>query len=201
MSFLSPSIFWLRAVAIVWATLLTASFACAAEAAKPTLSDSIYHLKMNLVDQRGTEFTLEDRKGQPMLISMFYTSCQFVCPMLVDALKSTESKLRNEERSRLNVLLVTFDPVHDSVEVLKKTANQHQIEGDRWSFSRSDAKSVRKLAAMLGIQYKALPNGEFNHTTALILIDANGRIKGRTTRLGDADASFVKLIKTTLNEK
>jgi protein SCO1/2 len=200
MSLLSPSI-WLRAAAIVWTMLLTTSLACAAEAAKPIPSDSIYQLNINLTDQHGKEFTLEARKGRPMLISMFYTSCQFVCPMLVDALKSTEAKLSPEERAHLNVLVVTFDPVHDTVEVLKTTADQHQIDGDRWSFARSDAKSIRKLAAMLGIQYKALPKGEFNHTTALILIDANGRIKGRTTRLGDADVSFVKLVKATINEQ
>jgi len=54
---------------------------------------------------------------------------------------------------------------------------------------------VRKLAAVLGIQYRALKNGDFNHTTALILLDADGRIAGRSTQLGNADPAFVKAVK------
>ena len=51
---------------------------------------------------------------------------------------------------------------------------------------------------MLGIQYRAIANGDFNHTTALILLDAEGRIVGRSTKLGNADPAFVKLVRTTL---
>ena len=57
---------------------------------------------------------------------------------------------------------------------------------------------MRKLAAVLGIQYRALANGDFNHTTALLLVDADGKVAGRTTKLGDADPAFVKLIHATL---
>ena len=52
-----------------------------------------------------------------------------------------------------------------------------------------------QAGAVLGIQYRALSNGDFNHTTALILIDADGRNAGRTAQLGVADAAFVKLVK------
>ena len=59
-------------------------------------------------------------------------------------------------------------------------------------------KNVRKLAAVLDIQYRALDNGDFNHSTALILVDAQGRIVGRTSELAGADPAFVKLLKATL---
>jgi protein SCO1/2 len=51
---------------------------------------------------------------------------------------------------------------------------------------------------VLGIQYRALADGEFNHTTAVILVDADGRIAARTTRLGNADPAFVKRVKSVL---
>jgi protein SCO1/2 len=68
----------------------------------------------------------------------------------------------------------------------------------RWSLARTDARNVRKLAALLDIQYRAIDNGDFNHSTALILVDAKGRIVGRTAMLAGADPSFVKLVKNTL---
>ena len=161
-------------------------------------ADSVYQLELTLTDQLGRDQALSSHRGQPVLVSMFYTSCQFVCPLLVDAMKNTLARLTPEERARLPVLLVSFDPEHDTVAVLKRTADQRGLDAARWTLARSDAKSVRKLAAVLGIQYRALPDGDFNHTTALILLDADGRMAARSTQLGQADPAFVKRVRTTL---
>lgn len=68
----------------------------------------------------------------------------------------------------------------------------------RW-FRAEQEKLERtgQLAAVLGIQYKAIGNGDYNHSTALILLDGDGHIVGRTSQLGDADPAFVKLVKKT----
>ena len=167
-------------------------------AVTPLAGNSIYQLRTPLTDQAGHDFSLADKRGTPMIVSMFYTSCQFVCPMLVDAIRANEQKLTEAQRRRLNVLLVSFDPAHDTVEVLRKTAGQRQLDSGRWSLARTDDKNVRKLAAVLDIQYRALDNGDFNHSTALILVDAQGRIVGRTSELAGTDPAFVKLLKATL---
>jgi len=158
-------------------------------------SDSIYHLPIVLTGQDGRAARLDERRGAPLLLGMFYTSCKFVCPMLIETIRDVEAKLSAEEREHLNVVLVSIDPEHDSVEVLKRTVDERRIDGARWTLARTDAASVRKLAAVLGIQYRALPDGEFNHTTAVILVDGDGRIAARTTRLGNADAAFVKRVR------
>jgi protein SCO1/2 len=133
-----------------------------------------------------------------MLVSMFYTSCQFVCPMLIDALKDTDKQLAPGERERLGVLVVSFDPAHDSVAVLKRTADERGLDAGRWSLARTDAATVRKLAAVLGIQYRALGHGEFNPATVIVLLDAEGRIVAKTSRLGDADPAFVQRVRTVV---
>ena len=187
--------------AIGLSLLLAAQTASAAStpAAAATLSaNSVYQLKMALTDQQGRSVGLDAGRGHPVLVSMFYTSCEFVCPMLVEALRDTEAKLSADERARTSVLLVTFDPVRDTVAVLQKTAAQRELDPSHWTMARTDPASVRKLAAVLGVQYRLLPNGDYNHTTALILLDAQGRIAGRTTQLGDADPAFVLKVKAAV---
>jgi protein SCO1/2 len=161
-------------------------------------ANSVYQLAVALTDQDGREFRLGDQRGKPMLLSMFYSSCQFVCPMLIDTLRDTESKLGPGERNQLAVLMVSIDPAHDTVAVLRQKATERAIATPRWAMARTDAASVRKLAAVLGIQYRALANGEFNHTTALILLDADGRIVARSSQLGSADPAFVRKVRQTL---
>ena len=173
-----------------------APLACAADTALPT--DSVYQLQAQLTDQAGQSFAIAQRRGHPVLVGMLYTSCQFVCPMLVEALRDTEAKLTSRERAKLGVLLVTIDPARDTVAVLQRTAKERDLDPAHWTVARTDAKTTRKLAAVLGVQYRALPNGDFNHSTDLILLDAQGRIAGRTAQLGSADPSFVKSVKATV---
>lgn len=172
--------------------------ATATREAPPLPSDSVYQLATPLVDQEGRHFRLDERRGKPMLVSMFYTSCQFVCPMLIEALQDTERQLSPGEREHLGVLMVSFDPARDSVAVLKHTADERGVDGARWSLARADAPAVRKLAGVLGIQYRAIGSGDFNHTTVLVLLDAQGRIVARTSRLGNADPAFVQQVRTVL---
>ena len=94
------------------------------------------------------------------------------------------------QRSRVALLMVSFDPERGTVAVLRNTAEQRELDPAQWTLARTDAASVRKLAALLGIRYKALPNGVFKHSTDLVLLDKDGRIAGRTARLGSADPAF-----------
>ena len=172
--------------------------AAAAGASKPLPTDSVYQLALPLTDQHGVNFQLGDRRGRPLLITMFYSNCEFVCPRIIEALKRTEEHLTPSERARVPVLAVTFDPARDDVAALNGVADAHHVDAKRWALARTDLRNVRKLAATLGIQYRALPSGDFNHTSVLILLDADGHIAGKTFTIGAADPAFVKLVKKTL---
>lgn len=156
--------------------------------------DSVYQLQARLTDQRGEAITLDSARGQPVLVSMFYTSCQFVCPMLIDAARETQAALPEAERGRVKVLLISFDPARDTPEKLSTMARERQLDPRRWTLARTDAATVRKIAALLKFQYRALPDGEFNHSAELILLDGEGRIAARTSQLAGADARLVAAI-------
>jgi len=179
-------------------TAASGNAAAAVTAARPLPGNSVYQLKVPLADQNGLDFQLDARRGKPLLITMFYSSCQFVCPLIIDALKRTEQSLTTAERSRVPVLAVTFDPARDDLAALKGVIGEHDLDPAYWTVARTDPGSVRKLAAALGIKYRALANGDFNHTSVLILLDADGRIAGKTFTIGAADPVFVRLVKKTL---
>ena len=188
------------ALILTWAAASGLAFAASPGSATPAglPANSVYQLPMPLVDQHGKAFQLGDRRGQPLLITMFFSNCQFVCPRIIEALKRTEERLTPAERVRVPVVAVTFDPARDDIAALKGVADEHHLDPARWAVARTDDRNVRKLAATLGIQYRALPGGDFNHTSVLILLDADGRIAGKTSTIGAADPVFVKLLKKTL---
>ena len=156
--------------------------------------DSVYHLDVPLVDQDGVGFKFADGHGKPRVVSMFYTSCRYVCPLIIDTLLKTERALPEAERGKLEVLLVSIDPDKDTPEALKRVADKRHLDTPRWRLARTDKAHVRRLAAVLGIQYKQLEDREFSHSSALVLLDAQGRISARSDRLGEADPEFVAAV-------
>lgn len=156
---------------------------------------SLYQLPATLNNQDGKPFKLRDLRGHPVVVSMFYNSCEFVCPMLIDTMRQTLQALDPDTRDRLSMLLITFDPARDDLKALKKVARERELDPAHWTVARTDAASVRKIAATLDIQYRRLESGEYNHTTVLVLLDGDGRVLGRTGKIGALDPEFVKLIK------
>lgn len=185
---------------ILATALFVAAFNCQADiadqdkTAQSVASNSIYQLPITLTDQDGRPFTLQDKRGKPIIVSMFYSSCQFVCPMLIDTIRLTEDSLTAVQRKNLAVLLVTFDPARDSVAVLKSISTKRRLDNNLWTMARTDDAAVRKLAALLGIQYRKLENGDYNHSTTLVLLDGEGRIVGTTSQIGEVDPQFFKLV-------
>ena len=165
-------------------------------AAPPLPDDSVYLLEDAFTSQAGKEFRLADGRGEPRVVALFYTSCKFVCPLIVDSAKGVERSLAPAERARVRYLLVSLDPARDDVAALKSVADERKLDAARWTLARTDAAAVRRLAAVLGVRYRELADGEFNHTSALVLLDADGRVLARTEQLGaKPDAAFVAAVK------
>jgi protein SCO1/2 len=174
-----------------------AAAACApllARAAVPMPGDSIYRLPATLADQHGRSFELSSLRGTPMLFSMFYTSCEMVCPMIFETIEATRKALHASAQPPMRVLMVSFDPARDTVAALKKTATAHGCD-DHWTLARTDDATVRKIAAVMGVQYRKLSNGEFNHSTLIDVLDKRGRIVARSGKLGSVDLVLVNAAK------
>lgn len=174
------------------AVLLSAAAVAPAQDAPP---DSIYRLPMGLTDQSGRAAGLDRYRGQPVLVSMFYGSCPHVCPMLISTVQRMERELPPAQRSRLRVLMVSLDPERDSPEKLAELAARHRADLTRWTFARAAEPDVRKLAALLNIQYRQLPDGEFNHATVVTLLDAEGRVQAATSSMLRLDPEFTNRLR------
>ncbi len=160
--------------------------------------NSVYHLQALVEDQFGEITGLDRYKGQPVLVTMFYTSCPHVCPMLISTIKLTESKLSDEERADLRVLTISIDPERDTPGKLRETMERHSVDASRWSMVRSDPGDLRAIAGVFGVKYKQLPDGEFSHTTRIILLDREGTQVASTEQLGRHDTAFLQAIRTSL---
>ena len=162
-------------------------------------NDSLYKLELPLTDQDGRAFHMADRNGEPQLVSMFYSSCQYTCPLIVEAIKKYQGELSVDERKKLQVLLVSFDPKRDTPARLKEVRAQRHIDDANWTLAMAESPVVRKLAAALDIQYREVDGGNFSHSSVIVLLSADGRLLARTDKLGEPDADFVQALHAALS--
>jgi len=155
---------------------------------------SIYNLAVPLTDQAGERRSLDSYRGHPVLITMFYGSCPNACPLLIETMRAVGSAVPVPQRAQLRVLMISIDPEHDTVANLAALARARHVDTSRWTLARTDAASVRKIAAVLNVQYRQLPDGGYNHSSIVTLLSEQGEIVLQSSVLGKVDAALLAAI-------
>ena len=176
----------------------TADAAPAAATAEALPGDSVYQLQAALTDQHGRDLQWSDLRGQPQLVSMFYANCHVMCPLILQNAAALQKQLPDDLRGRLGVAIITLDPERDTPQALATVARDHRTP-EGWRYLRPDAGTVRALASVLDVRYRFREDGSINHTSVLVLLDAQGRELGRSEVVGIApDPAFLQQVRTAL---
>jgi protein SCO1/2 len=154
---------------------------------------SIYALDVALTNHVGAKTKLDVFRGRPVLVSMFYSSCPSACPLLISNIKRIEAALDPAVRSELRVVLVSFDPKHDTPEALRGVIERHGVDASRWMLMTGKDDEIRDVAAVLGIKYRQA-DGSFNHSSVITLLDRDGVIKLRVDGMGESSATMVNRV-------
>ena len=140
-------------------------------------TDSIFNINDNWTAADGKTFKLSSFGGKPTVIAMIYTSCQYVCPLTVQNMKRIERSIPADQAGQVNFAVFSFDPERDTPPKLTAFAKTHSINSPSWVLAQGNAGSVRKLAVALGIKYKKVKSGDYEHDATISVLDSNGVIK------------------------
>ena len=157
--------------------------------------DSLYQLAMPLTLQDGSSTNLAELRGTPVVITMFYASCDGVCPMIAFSMRRMEQALSEAQRGRVQWVMASFDPERDTPTALRTFAADNKLEQPRWKLARPADGDARDLAAALDIRYRKLPSGMFSHSSEIVLLDADGVIRARTSSLTALDSGFMHVLR------
>jgi protein SCO1/2 len=158
-------------------------------------SDSLYQLQSSWQTQTGESVKLESLKGKPVVMAMAYTSCTYSCPLTVAKMKEIESSIKAAGISDYQMAIASFDtkgdrPVQTAAYMKKKGLNP-----SRWTWlSASDDKSVRELAAVLGVTYSRMGKSDFSHSNQIVVLDRDGRLSAQINGLNADHSPLVKVL-------
>ncbi len=133
-------------------------------------------------------------------MALFFTHCEYACPIIVNDLKRIEAALPNKLRDRVDFLLISIDTERDTPEVLHAYRESRQLPTTHWSLLHGSADDVRELAALLGVNYRKDARGQYAHSNVITLLNAEGEIVRQIIGLNQDVAPFVQTIGKTLTD-
>ena len=130
--------------------------------------------------------------GRMVLLSFIYATCDDAngCPLATMVLHRIQSALRGrpELEGRLRLITLSFNPTHDTPEVMAKYGESFQSGGIDWHFLTT--RSETELQPILRnyqqsvdreVDAQGHPTGKFSHLLRVYLIDEERRIRNSYT--------------------
>ena len=131
-----------------------------------------------LTDQNGDSVSLKDLRGRWVVIDWIYTSCMTVCPALTGEMLEVRDALGDRFGDRIRFMTLTFDPGRDSVEEMRKYAENVNANTDSWSWLTGTKAETDNVAQAFGVSYTPaeamMGVAMFDHTALTIVIDPRG---------------------------
>jgi len=171
----------------------------AMNAAEVSHSRSIYQIDALWNTHQKNQLRLSELKGQPVIISMIYGSCTTACPVLVHDVKRLYASLDKDTQKQIKLVMVSFDTARDTPEALAEYVKQYQLSNDNWLFLNGSEQDIRTLATVLGVRYRQRPDGDFDHSNLITILDKQGviakRIEGLSQPMKKPAEVVTKLVK------
>ncbi|MGV3774377.1 MAG: SCO family protein [Verrucomicrobiales bacterium] len=166
---------------------------------KGKVSDqSLFNLDSKWTTDAAKEVEISALGGRPQVVTMFFATCIYACPILAHDMKKIQAALPEDVRAKVGFTLITFDSERDTVEALAAFRKRHQLP-ENWNLLRGNTDDVLELAALLGVKFKKEANGQYAHSNLISVLNGNGEIVFQKVGLNVDPAETAKAAQDALS--
>ena len=137
----------------------------------------------SFLNQEGERITQAEVAGKVYVVEYFFTTCGTICPRMNDQMRRIQLKFADNDGVRL--MSFTVDPDVDTVEQMKRYADDHGAKTGQWHFLTGEKEDLYHLARNSFFVLKPAEaqnlgdvGSDFIHTNNFVLVDRIGRIRG-----------------------
>jgi len=153
-----------------------------------------------LTNQDNQRFRLQDVRGRPVLLFFGYTSCPDMCPMTMSRISGALRRV-GRRASEVVTVFVSVDTKRDTPAVLKEYIQSFSTP--LIGLTGTD-EEVDKVTSAYHAAYGLVPTGTknylVNHTTAIFLVDRQGKLR-QYFKFDEEPETLAAVLGTVLAEK
>lgn len=135
------------------------------------------------LNQHGDTINQDFVKNKVYVAEYFFTTCGSICPIMNKQMKRVNDVYY--DNPEVAILSFTVDPDVDTVEQMKRYADEHKIKGEHWQFLTGSKTDLYQLARQSYFVLKPAEaenlgdaGSDFIHTNNFVLVDKQSRIRG-----------------------
>jgi protein SCO1/2 len=135
-----------------------------------------------LINRDGRSIGRDDLLGRPWIADFIFTRCGVSCPIMTARMAEIQEQVAADTA---HLVSVSVDPTHDRPPVLQEFAERWGAQ-DHWLFLTGEPDAIYRLMRdgfLLAVEPPKTPEQAasaepISHSSRLVLVDAEGRIRG-----------------------
>jgi protein SCO1/2 len=135
-----------------------------------------------LRDQQGQARKLSDWRGRALAVTFVYTRCPLpdFCPLMDRHFAALQRAIQAdpELRQRAHLVSVSFDPTHDTAEVIAAHAKARGADAETWSYLTGSPAAIDHFTSRFGVSTIAESDAAatITHNLRTAIVDRRGRL-------------------------
>jgi len=138
---------------------------------QPAMAPEGWMTDFELTERSGESVGSEELKGQPYIVSFFFSTCPSIC---VQQNQKVQELQKEFSGTGVRFVSISVDPETDTPDILKEYAARFNADPDQWLFMTGDLTYIRRIG---GEVFRLAVDEKF-HTEKFVLVDAQGAIVG-----------------------
>lgn len=138
---------------------------------EPSMAPEGWMTNFVLTERQGNKVSSDDLKGQPYVVSFFYSTCPSIC---VQQNQMVQELQKEFEGDGVRFVSISVDPETDTPEAMREYAARFGADPEKWLFMTGDLTYIRRVGAEV---FRLAVDQKF-HTEKFVLVDAQGAIVG-----------------------
>lgn len=134
----------------------------------------LYEPPYAFTDDKGRTVRLSDWRGKPVILTMEYANCRFICSITLQRMKDIQEAADRRGKA-MEFLIVSIDPENDTPQAWTQYRKVRGLNRDNWHFLTAGVKETKSFAALLGIKYWYYDE-HLMHDFRIIRLDNDGRV-------------------------
>ena len=135
-----------------------------------------------LTNELGRTIRLSDYRGKVLAFTFIFTRCPFpdFCPRITDHFSRTLKKLNAKPGAPadFHLLSISFDPQHDTPELLLAYAERYAYDPKKWSLATGAWDQLEPLTSHFGLIFgRDVPPEKMEHNLRTVVVKPDGRIQ------------------------
>jgi protein SCO1 len=167
----------------------------------PTLAIGQPVPDFTLTDQTGQRVSLSRFQGKVVGLTFIYTSCPLpdYCFRLSNNFGRVQKRFADRMGRDLVLLSISFDPAHDTPEVLAKYAAIWKADANSWHFLTGTTPEVKAVCGRFGLSFWP-DEAALTHSMHTIVIDRQGKMAANFEGNQFSAEQLGDFVQTTLNQ-